>query len=66
MALPSSYNGLVRGGEDACDGLPPPPPLPFPPQLTAVGEGEGREREAGGSCQEETVRARSGGTEVWL
>ena len=34
------------------------------PQLTAVGEGEGRE--AGGSCQEETVHARSGGTEVWL
>ena len=34
-----------------------------PPQLTAVGEGEGdgREREAGGSCQEETVRARAVG-----
>ena len=54
MALPSSYNGLVRGGEDTCDGLPP---LPFPPQLTAVREGEGmgggRELSGGnGACEE--------------
>ena len=60
MALPSSYNGLVRGGEDTCDGLPP---LPSPADCGRRRGGEGREREAGESCQKETVVARSGGWE---